>query len=108
VATLAQPPMKEVSKESIDHALSTANTHLATLFASLPKNTAIIIFSGHSDPRPMSQLTARKSRFELAINSGKPSTDLADDEKWTSQHVRELEDAVERAKRGLCFLGVKG
>jgi hypothetical protein len=55
----------------------------------------------------MSQLTARKNRFEFAVKSGKPSTALTDDEKWTSQHVRDLEDAVERTKRGLCFLGVK-
>ena len=55
----------------------------------------------------MSQLTARKNRFEFAIRSGKASTNLEDDEKWTAQHVRDLEDAVERAKRGFCFLGVK-
>lgn len=55
----------------------------------------------------MAQLNARKSAFETAVKSGRPSTELGPDERWTSSHVRELEEAVELAKRGLLFLGVK-
>jgi len=49
----------------------------------------------------MAALTARKVAFETAIRSGKPSADLLPEERWTSEHVRELEEAVELAKRAL-------
>ena len=37
----------------------------------LPARTAVVIFIGHSDPRRMASLNARKFAFESAIRSGK-------------------------------------
>lgn len=54
----------------------------------------------------MTALNARKATFEAAIRSGK-SAEIGLDERWSSSNARELEEAVEMAKRGLLFLGVK-
>ncbi len=54
----------------------------------------------------MAALNARKSAFEQAIRSGKNAEDLGD-VRWTNADVRELEEEVAKAKRGLLFLGIK-
>ena len=87
--------------------MNSLNTRLKVLHAALPPRSAIVIFTGHSDPRKMASLTARKVAFETAVKSGKLSSNLDPSETWTMQHVRDLEDSVEMAKRGLLFLGVK-
>ncbi|KAJ7587008.1 ribonuclease H [Mycena floridula] len=100
-------PLPPPTAEQQAAVLSALNGHLKALHASLPPKTALVIFTGHSDPRRMAALTARKNAFEMIVRSGKVSTELSAEERWTSGHVRELEEAVELAKRGLLFLGVK-
>ncbi|KZT66208.1 ribonuclease H [Daedalea quercina L-15889] len=87
--------------------LSTMNAHLEKLYASLPPRTAVIIFTGHSDPRRMSELNARKSTFETALRKGQSLDEVGQENWWTTVDGRELEEEVEKAKRGLLFLGVK-
>lgn len=102
---ITAPPSAEV----LSPVLAAMNAYLKTIFGALPSRTALIIFTGHSDPRRMAALTARKNAFETAIKTGRVNeeTGLKPEERWTSAHVRELEEAVERAKRGLLFLGLK-
>lgn len=97
----------EPTPEALLAAQTKLNSHLATLYASLHPRTAVVIFTGHSDPRRMSVLNARKSAFESAIRSGKKAEDIDRSEWWTAANGRELEEEVERAKRGLLFLGIK-
>ncbi|KAK0209032.1 ribonuclease H [Desarmillaria ectypa] len=99
----APPP----SAAQLGAVLDVLNAHLKALHSALPSRTALIIFTGHSDPRRMAALNARKAAFETAIRSGKLSDALQPEERWTAAHVRELESAVEMTKRGLLFLGVK-
>lgn len=88
--------------------LSNLNTQLKSLQDSLPSRTALIIFTGHSDPRRMSALNMRKSAFDTAYKSGKTPEELTRDGiTWSASDGRELEEQVELAKRGLLFLGVK-
>jgi len=87
--------------------ISNLNTQLTELHRSLPYRTALIIFTGHSDPRRMTALSARKSAFEAALRSGKTAEDIDKDMWWTSSDARELEEVVEIAKRGLLFLSIK-
>lgn len=88
--------------------LSGLDARLKQLYDALPSRTAIIIFTGHSDPRRMAALNMRKSSFETAIRSGKSPEDLnSSDTRWTSADGRALEEEVEKAKRGLVFLGIK-
>ncbi|PPR07234.1 hypothetical protein CVT24_010171 [Panaeolus cyanescens] len=89
-------------------ALQSLNSHLKSIHASLPSRTALIIFTGHSDPRKMSMLNQRKSAFENGLKSGKTMEQMRTEGiVWTTGDARELEESVERARRGLMFLGVK-
>ncbi|KAI3612322.1 ribonuclease h [Moniliophthora roreri] len=104
------PPPEPVSPptpEDIAAAAATLNMQLKTLHAALPPRTALIIFTGHSDPRRMSTLNQRKNAFETAIRNGTATQSLQPGEQWSTSDSRALEEAVELAKRGLLFLGVK-
>ncbi|KAH6885651.1 hypothetical protein BKA70DRAFT_1123873, partial [Coprinopsis sp. MPI-PUGE-AT-0042] len=101
---LASPPPAP-SREQLLVPLKTLNGHLQTIHAALPSRTVFLLFTGHSDPRTMTALSARKSAFEGALRfvpeyAGGPVT-------WTMADARGLEEAVEVTKRGLLFLGVK-
>lgn len=102
-AAPCQPPPRHI----IQPVMNELNNNLKALHASLPPRTALLIFTGHSDPRPMSLLSARKYRFEHAIRTGKEPTELGPEDSWSSADMRELEHITERTKRGLLFIGVK-
>jgi RNA exonuclease 1 len=102
----SEPP-PPTSPRSLKLIISNLNTQLTELHRSLPPRTAMIIFTGHSDPRRMTALNARKSAFEAALRSGKTTEDIGKDMWWTSTDARGLEEEVEKAKRGLLFLGIK-
>ncbi|KAF8907850.1 hypothetical protein CPB84DRAFT_1767719 [Gymnopilus junonius] len=117
------------SPEILSQSLSSLNTHLRALHSALPPRTALIIFSGHSDPRKMSVLNARKNTFEGLLKSGRTPEEIMKGGhgvgtngtngnglegkgdgvglRWTMSDARDLEEAVELARRGLLFLGVK-
>ena len=105
------PQAAEASPEALPEALSALDAQLRTLYAALPARTALVVFTGHSDPRRMSELNARKGAFEGALKAGVGASDgeAAGESapKWTSADGRELEEEVEKARRGLLFLGVK-
>jgi RNA exonuclease 1 len=102
---LPPPPTPPPTQEALNEALKTLNTQLTNIHGNLPPRTAFIIFTGHSDPRRMSALNARKAQFDTAIKSGKAPETL--DIRWTAADVRDLEGAVELARRGLLFMGIK-
>ncbi|KAI0669119.1 hypothetical protein C8Q78DRAFT_1146802 [Trametes maxima] len=104
--TLA-PPAPEPTLEELAPILSTLNGQLRQLYAALPPRTALVIFTGHSDPRRMAELNARKVAFEGALRMGKSAEEIGKEGRWTSADGRELEEEVEKAKRGLLFLGIK-
>jgi hypothetical protein len=56
--------------EALATAQATLEMQLVTLYASLPARTAVVL-TGHSDPRRMILLNARKVAFESAVESGK-------------------------------------
>ena len=96
--------LSEGREEAIEEALAKLDKHLSTLHTALPPRSALVVFTGHGDPRRMSQLQARKSAFENAIRGGGLKEGLPAGVTWTMADGRELEEAVERAKRGLLFL----
>ncbi|KAL0957077.1 hypothetical protein HGRIS_003174 [Hohenbuehelia grisea] len=101
------PPSPPASPEALASALDSLNKSLVTLHTALPSRTAIIIFTGHSEPRRMAQLSARRSAFETAVRNGKAPESLGPETRWTMADGRDLEEEVEKAKRGLLFLGIK-
>ncbi|KAH9837573.1 uncharacterized protein C8Q71DRAFT_753278 [Rhodofomes roseus] len=104
---IPDPDPTPATPVDMDVVLSTLNSQLEKLYAGLPPRTAVVIFTGHSDPRRMSELNARKSTFETALRQGKALDDVGKENWWTTVDGRELEEEVEKAKRGLLFLGVK-
>ncbi|KAI0319403.1 hypothetical protein OF83DRAFT_1055004 [Amylostereum chailletii] len=93
------------SQPQLSAVLPALNQHLTDLHKSLPPRTALVIFSGHSDPRRMSALNAKRSAFETTFRTSRAMDALTG--SWTAQDGRDLEEEVERAKRGLVFVGVK-
>ena len=102
-------------KVAVSAALSTLNDHLTSIWNALPSRTALVLFTGHGDPRAMVDLQKRKAAWEAMVSaktaaslSTGPSMSSSDPEvRWTTADVRALEDAVELAKRGLLFLAIK-
>lgn len=93
-----------------DDACSTLNSHLTLIHASLPPQTAFLIFTGHGDPRKMSGLQARRAAFENTVRSfgaAKEAVAVPEGVRWTSADAHELESEVERAKRGMLLLCLK-
>jgi RNA exonuclease 1 len=103
----APPPPSEPSSEEVAVALRALDANLAAVHAALPSRTALVVFTGHSDPRAMAALGARKAAFEQAVRLGIPPHDIVAEQRWTAADGRALEEEVERAKRGLLFLCVK-
>ncbi|PIL26374.1 hypothetical protein GSI_12130 [Ganoderma sinense ZZ0214-1] len=93
--------------EALLETMGALDGQLRELYAALPARTAVVIFTGHADPRRMAELNARKAAFENALKAGKNVEELGKEARWTSADGRELEEEVEKAKRGLLFLGVK-
>jgi RNA exonuclease 1 len=106
---LPEPPPPP-SHDQVIQILAALNDHLTKLHSVLPPHTALIVATGHSDPRHMAVLNVRKTAFETLIRQGKSTEEIALStwgSRWTAADGRELEEAVELTKRGLLFLGVK-
>ena len=109
------PPPPDVNSKSNSNALFAATTnlndHLTTLHAALPPRTALLLFSGHSDPRSMSTLAARRAEYQTSQqgkqSSSAEATDGGTTVRWSTADDRALEEAVVRARMGLLFVGVK-
>ncbi|KAI5809770.1 RNA exonuclease 4 [Peziza echinospora] len=79
---------------------------LKEMYASLPPNTAFIVYSGTGDPREMGRLNALQRRFreEYKTNNWDQLT-----VKWTDDEQQALNAAIKRTREGgLSFMTVKG
>lgn len=85
---------------------SSLNQRIAALHAALPPLTALIIFTGHGDPQKMSELTAKKARFDLMWKTMKQS-EIVGEDRWMEEDDRELGNEVERCRAGLSFYCIK-
>ena len=116
--TAASPDQKE-NDNVLFSAISGLNAQLTKLHAALPQRTAFLLFSGHSDPRGMSVLAARRAQYQASQNqnqnrnrepaSGAGAAGAEDSApvRWSTADERALEEAVARARMGLLFVGVK-
>jgi len=128
------PPQSPPEKNVLFEAVTSLDAQLTTLHAALPPRTAFLLFSGHSDPRAMSALAARRAEFQASLgqsqsrkqsggiaaattHAGMTTTTSGDSTggagcdanavRWTTADDRALEEAVGRARAGLLFVGVK-
>jgi RNA exonuclease 1 len=103
-----EPPKPPPATEAdIRAALSALDGRLEQVWNALPARAALVLFTGHADPRPMAALGARKTAFEQAVRHGVSPEEIVAEMRWTAQDGRLLEEEVEKAKRGLLFLCVK-
>jgi len=88
-------------------ALSTTLTatisHISTIHALLPPCTALLIYSGNSDPRPLFALQAQHATYKREYAT-KKWDELT---KWTDQEEGMLRAACRSARQGVGFVGVK-
>ena len=113
--TPSSPPPPDGNSNALLQAVTNLNAHLTTLHAALPPRTAFLLFSGHSDPRSMSRLAARRAEYQASQNQrqGNQSNSEAatgtggDTVRWSTADDRALEEAVAHARMGLLFVGVK-
>jgi RNA exonuclease 1 len=116
----AESPDQSENNNALFEALSNLNAQLTTLHAALPPRTAFLLISGHSDPRNMSALAARRSQYQASQNqnhgaaagtgTGTDTVGAADVSvplRWSTADDRALTEAVVRARTGLLFVGVK-
>ena len=61
-------PATAPSASDVSSVLTALDGRLKQLYDALPPRTALVIFTGHSDPRHMAELNARKSAFETAVS----------------------------------------
>lgn len=99
--------IKEPDPAEVANAYEKLNAQLKTLHASLPSRTAFIMFSGHSDPRKLAPLTAKKNAFEKALQSGQKVKDMEREQLFSAYNSRDLEGLVAKAKEGHLLLSVK-
>nr|VWP02055.1 Thioredoxin 1 (Trx-1) [Ganoderma boninense] len=88
--------------EALLETMAALDGQLRALYAALPARTAVVIFTGHADPRRMAELNARKAAFENALRAGKSGEELGTEARWTSADGRELEGGRSRRRRGAC------
>lgn len=100
--------MANPTDEDLEAALARFDDRLARLHAALPANTALIVLTGHADPRPMLKLAERHRKFDTAFRAANndASAILAED-RWLSEDDRALEAAVADAREGMSFFCVK-
>ena len=98
------PPLPPMSLWS---ALSTFNAHLLCIHSALPGNSALILVTGHSNPIPMLELSAKRQRWERLVKTLGGMEDIPKEERWMSEDDRKLEDAVSEAREGMAFFCVK-
>jgi hypothetical protein len=113
----ASPEQNQNDNNVLFSAVSNLNAQLTALHAALPQRTAFLLFSGHSDPRAMSVLAARRAQYQASRNqntntihdsaTGATGADDAAPVRWSTADDRALEEAVARARMGLLFVGVK-
>jgi len=113
----AASPDQNQTNNTLFSAVSNLDAQLTALHAALPPRTAFLLFSGHSDPRSMSVLAARRAQYQASQNqkrgvatgtgTGNAGMDDGAQVRWSTADDRALEEAVAHARMGLLFVGVK-
>lgn len=108
-ATAVNGPENTPSSPSpLSEVLSKLNDRLTRLHAALPRNTAFILMNGHSDPRPMLEMTQRRLDFDRRVRENGGSTEgIKGEDRWMVEDDRELERRVAEAREGMAFFCVK-
>lgn len=83
------------------------NAQLERLNGSLPRNTALVLVTGHSNPVPMRMLNDKRQKWERLAKTLGGTDDIPKEDRWLAEDDRELEAAVNQAREGMAFFCVK-
>ena len=89
---------------SISTATASLSCRLAQIHRALPPCTAFIVYSGSGDPREMSRLQSMQAQFKREYKIKKWDQLSV---KWTDVEEQALKRAVQQARDGIAFIGVK-
>ncbi|KAF2200415.1 hypothetical protein GQ43DRAFT_373900 [Delitschia confertaspora ATCC 74209] len=91
---------------SLEAAVTVTVQHVANIYHSLPKGTAFVVYSGTGNPVPMMELRRLKRQFNREFKRQLiPWDDLSI--QWTSNEDQALRHAVDAARKGVSFVGIK-
>jgi RNA exonuclease 1 len=94
----------EVKGPELADAVSRTVKHITQIYDSLPRCTALIVYSGTGDPRAVRRLQAMQQQYRREYAT-KNWDNLS--VKWTDTEVQALSRAVQEARDGVGFIVVK-
>ncbi|CED82050.1 3'-5' exonuclease [Phaffia rhodozyma] len=101
------------SSPDVTSILTSLNAQIEKVHSSLSSRGGLIIFTGHSDPRKMLELIAKRTKFEnlLKVHEAGPdkraTLKLSKEDRWMEEDERQLEVETALAREGLAFFCVK-
>lgn len=99
------PPASR-DKESLEAALGVLTERISRIHAALPPCTALLLYSGSGDPRPMAALQQVHAQWRKEYNTpGRKWDELS--VQWTDVEDQALRRAAARARSGIGFMTVK-
>jgi RNA exonuclease 1 len=96
----------ETKASKLETCLTELTQRLARIHAALPPCTGFIVFSGTGDPREMSRLHEKHRQWKREYNTPGSNWDRLS-VQWTDVDDQALKRAVQRARQGIGFIGVK-
>eukprot|EP00276_Gloeochaete_wittrockiana_P024629 CAMPEP_0184366844 /NCGR_PEP_ID=MMETSP1089-20130417/155649_1 /TAXON_ID=38269 ORGANISM="Gloeochaete wittrockiana, Strain SAG46.84" /NCGR_SAMPLE_ID=MMETSP1089 /ASSEMBLY_ACC=CAM_ASM_000445 /LENGTH=726 /DNA_ID=CAMNT_0026708603 /DNA_START=15 /DNA_END=2195 /DNA_ORIENTATION=+ len=102
------------TREDLRRHLSALDERIGNIYESLPRNSMLILATGHGDTSLMKRLTdfkqaahlqARDKAANAELNGGDTSHQMV--YNWTDLHDKALRLVTDRAVSGLAFIGVK-
>ncbi|KAG0023096.1 hypothetical protein BGZ80_010398 [Entomortierella chlamydospora] len=96
----------EAAEEEVREAARSIDKSIAEIVESLPEHTALIVTSGQGDIREVLRMQARQKKFQKLYNTHSLST-IPKEEQFLEEDQKALEEAVDKAKNGVCFFMVK-
>lgn len=94
----------EVKGHELSAAVARTVNHITKIYDSLPRCTALIVYSGTGDPREIRRLQAMQQQYRREYAT-KNWDNLS--VKWTDTEVQALSQACQDARNGIGFIVVK-
>lgn len=89
-------------------ALERFDSRVQKIHSALPTNSALILLTGHADPRTMLALNKRKAAFDTAYREAVANGTVDSmTTRWSAEDERTLEAAVAEVREGMSFFCVK-
>jgi RNA exonuclease 1 len=102
--TLRTTTASNVTELSLESVVKQTTQHITDVYESLPPCSALIVYSGSSDPRELQEMQALQQKFKAEYRV-KKWDELS--VKWTDVEEQKLRKACEMARRGVGLISVK-